>query len=81
MSDGVGKKFHISGTDLLNQIGGALITALEPKLNKQGARWKDVEYRQYVDDEMEQPASKDILQRCDDITALIKTLGTKADRR
>jgi hypothetical protein len=60
--DGLDKTFRINGTLLLNEIEGALITALEPKLNKQGARWKDVEeYFQLIDGEMEEVTLFDVM--------------------
>ena len=74
--DSLNKTFKISGTLLLNEIEGALITALEPKLNKQGARWKDVEeYYQFIDYEMEEATSGDILDSNAKLEKLITGLS------
>jgi hypothetical protein len=74
--DDVDKQFKAKGSLLLNEIEGALITALEPKLNKQGARWKDVEeYFQTRDEIMEEPTMGDLVERFDRIDDLIKSLS------
>jgi hypothetical protein len=76
--DDLHKTFKISGTLLLNEIEGALITALEPKLNKQGARWKDVdEYFQFVDDEKEDVTLGHVLDSNARLEKLITGLGKK----
>lgn len=49
--DDVDRNFSATGQQLLNEIEGALISTLEPKLNKQGAKWKDAqEYYQTVEE-------------------------------
>jgi len=74
--DSLDKTFKISGTLLLNEIEGALITALEPKLNKQGARWKDVEeYYQFIDHEMEDVTTGDVLDSNAKLEKLITGLS------
>jgi len=80
--DTLDKTFKISGTLVLNEIEGALITALEPKLNKQGARWKDVEeYYQLIDDEMEDVTAGDVLDSNARLEKLITGLGKKLSKR
>ena len=53
--------------DSLNEIEGALILAVEPKLNKKGPTWKGViEYYQDTDDE-EEKTIDDILDKQNDL--------------
>ncbi len=69
------KFFKAKGSLLLNEVEGALITALEPKLNKQGARWKDVEkYSQFRDDEMEEPTVRDLARRFEEFEKTLKEI-------
>ncbi len=64
--DDAEKIFKAEGSLLLNQVEGALITALEPKLNKQGARWKGVkEWFQTRDPVMEEATVGDLIPRFD----------------
>jgi hypothetical protein len=80
--DNVNKIFRAPGSLLLNQIEGALITAMEPKLNKQGARWKDVEeYFQLIDEEMEEVTAGDILDSNDKLEKLIAGLSKNLTKR
>lgn len=66
--DDVEKVFKANGKTLLNQIEGALITTLEPKLNKQGARWKDVEeFYQQIDEELEEVTNFELSERFDQV--------------
>src|SRR5439155_676094 len=75
--DNVNKVFRVPGFKLLNQIEGALLTTLEPKLNKQGARWIDdvEEYFQLVDDEKRDVELVDVLEGHARIEKLITGLG------
>jgi hypothetical protein len=75
--DDVEKIFKAKGSLLLNEIEGALITALEPKLNKQGARWKDIkEYFQDIDDEMRELTVGDLAE---EFKTLKKQLNLKVN--
>jgi hypothetical protein len=66
------KKYGGEVDALLNEIEGALLVALEPKLNKQGPRWKDVkEYFQVVESELEDRATSEVLQRINDLEKVI----------
>jgi len=57
------KSFKAKGAVLLNEVEAALLVALEPKLNKQGPRWSDVEeFFQYVEDELEERSVSEALQ-------------------
>ena len=38
-----GSKVSVTGSDVIEQLEGLLITVLEPTLNKQGAVWKEAE--------------------------------------
>ena len=74
--DDVTKLFKAKGDLLLNEIEGALITALEPKLNKQGARWKDVhEYYQFVDEDMRETRVGDLVERFERIEKQLTKLN------
>ena len=77
------KVFKVKGGELLNEIEGALITALEPKLNKQGAKWKTVvhEYRQVVDDTMNDATLSDILNGHEEIKEQIRRLSKVIQRK
>jgi hypothetical protein len=76
LHDEVQKVFKATGIKLLNEVEGVLITALEPRLNKQGARWKDVdEYSQVIDDEKREPTLADIVKGHEKIEKLITSLG------
>jgi hypothetical protein len=79
--DGLDKTFKVQGIQLLNEIEGALITALEPKLNKQGARWKDVEeFVQTIDEEMEELTLGDVLDGHSRLEHLITGLSKKISK-
>ena len=66
------KRFWVDADALLNEIEGALLVALEPKLNKQGPRWKDVEeYFQLVENELEDRSVSEVLQRINDLESAI----------
>ena len=76
--DDSSKIFKATGTQLLNEIEGALITALEPKLNKQGARWKDVEeYYQEVDGEVEEITTDDLSVKLDGIQKQLQEIDKR----
>jgi hypothetical protein len=69
------KMFKAQGSILLNEIEAALLVALEPKLNKQGPRWKDVEeFFQFVEDELEERSVAEVLQKVDALETVITTL-------
>lgn len=56
----------ISGTlgDALDDIEGVLIQVLEPKLNKQGPKWKNViQFYQFIDDAVEEKTIEHILEK------------------
>ena len=66
------KIFKTKGDNLLNEIESALIVALEPKLNKQGPRWKDVdEYFQYVEEELEERSISEVLREFSELKEII----------
>jgi hypothetical protein len=72
--DEVEKVFRAKGSLLLNEVEGVLITALEPKLNKQGPRWKDVkEYFQTRDDRMEEATVGDLMEKLDGLEKRLKS--------
>ncbi|MBN4054824.1 GIY-YIG nuclease family protein, partial [Nitrospira defluvii] len=54
MSDNADRSISGKVKDALNEIEGVLILILEPRLNKQGPKWKDAEeFFQYIDKEVE----------------------------
>lgn len=62
----------------LNDIEGVLIHILEPKLNKQGPKWKDVQqFSQYVDEEVKETTLDDLLKKQTQIEDAIKLLNEK----
>lgn len=80
--DDVEKIFRVKGSLLLNEVEGALITALEPKLNKQGARWKDVEeYYQTIDEELEEPTVGDLADRFGDFEKMLKKISLPSKQK
>jgi hypothetical protein len=73
--DVVEKTFKSNGTGILDEFEAILITALEPKLNKQGAKWKDCnEYFQEIDETMEEVTLYDLLERQKSLEKLISSL-------
>lgn len=81
LHDDVHKMFKAPGIQLLNEIEGALITAMEPKLNKQGARWKDVEeYYQVVDDDMRELTLGDVLDSHARLERLVTGISKKISK-
>ena len=62
--DHIEKQFKIDGSNLLSEIEGLLITVLEPKLNKQGAKWVDVEeFFQYIHEDLEEYELHDLMEK------------------
>ena len=79
--DKVDKIFRAPGSRLLNEFEAVLIAAMEPKLNKQGPRWKDVdEYFQHVDETMEDIELYDVVEKEQAIEKLIRSLHKKVDK-
>ncbi len=69
------KLFKSDGSILLNELEGVLLSILEPKLNKQGPRWKDVEeFYQWVDENLEERQVGEVLKRIDDLEKKIELL-------
>lgn len=72
------KVFKAPGASLLNEIEGALLVALEPRINKQGPRWSDVEeYFQFVEPELEERSVSEALQRIDALQQSVDQLKGK----
>ena len=48
----------------MDDIEGVLIQVLEPKLNKQGPKWKNViQFYQFIDDAVEEKTIEHILEK------------------
>ena len=83
--DKITKTFKEKGSSLIDQLEGILIAAMEPKLNKQGAKWSGAdEYFQHIDDEMERPTPQYLATRLetveDKIDKLIALVGKQKAR-
>lgn len=64
MSDNADRKISGAVSDALNDIEGVLILSMEPKLNKQGARFKGVlKFLQSIDEEVEEISLYDVDER------------------
>jgi len=73
--DSVTKRFSTKGSLLLNEVEGALITAMQPRLNKQGARWRDVkEYYQTKDPAMEEATVGDLIEKFESVEKKLNRL-------
>lgn len=60
--DKVSKIFKSDGRGLLNEFEAILIEVIEPRSNKQGAKWKDcTEYYQEIDESMDDVTNDDIM--------------------
>lgn len=71
------KIFKVDGVALLNEIEAALMTAMEPNLNKQGPRWKDAE-EYFQDTEQTQDITmRDLLMSHKELEDQIASLGKK----
>ena len=70
--------FSVGVNDSLNEIEGILIKILEPKLNKQGATWADVEeFFQEIDEAVEETTIDDLLEKQNELEKLIKQILAK----
>jgi hypothetical protein len=79
--DNAQKLFKARGSLLLNEIEGVLITALEPKLNKQGASWKDIEeFYQLIDDDMAELKLADVIDANKELEKQISALDKKVQK-
>jgi hypothetical protein len=73
--DHVEKSFQISGSDLLNELEGLLITVIEPTLNKQGAKWSGVEeFYQEIHEDLEEFTIGDLMQEQEKLSSKIDKL-------
>lgn len=70
------KQFKAEGAALLNEVEGALLIALEPRLNKQGPRWGDVEeFFQYIEDDLRERSVSEALKELDVLKADVAKLA------
>ncbi len=73
--DHIKKQFQIDGSNLLNEIEGLLITVLEPRLNKQGAKWNDVEgFFQEIHEDVEEYTLCELMEKQEELEAKIDKL-------
>lgn len=69
------KSIHGKLKEALNDIEGVLILGIEPKLNKQGPRFKGVEqWYQLVDDYVKEAAIHDVLEKQSELEAELKEI-------
>jgi hypothetical protein len=79
--DDAQKIFKAKGSTLLNEIEGLLITAVEPKLNRQSARWKDVkEFFQLIDEDVKEPKLENILKANKELEKQISALDKNVQK-
>lgn len=79
--DHVDKVFKTEGGRILNLLEGALIAAMEPKLNKQGSRFDGVErYIQEVDDDVLELTLEDVVSEIGKLHTAIGKLDKKLSR-
>jgi hypothetical protein len=77
----VDKQYKINGSNLLNEIEGLLIKVLEPKLNKQGAKWTDVdEFFQEIHEDVEECTLDDLMEKHELLEYQIKELIQKHNK-
>jgi len=73
--DHIEKISKIDGANLLNEIEGLLITILEPRLNKQGAKWVEVdEFFQEIHEAVEDSTIEGLMERQDELESKIDRL-------
>lgn len=64
LSDRPERKLQGTIEDALNDIEGVLIHVLEPRLNRQGPKWKDVmQFYQFIDEEVEEYTLDHIVEK------------------
>ena len=74
-ADNPDRKISGKMVSALNDIEGVLINILEPKLNKQGAKWKDVQqFYQYIDPVVEETTLNNILKMQEQLDTQIRGL-------
>ena len=77
--DHVEKTSKIDGANLLNEIEGLLITILEPRLNKQGAKWSGVdEFFQEIHEDVEEYTLDDLMEKQEELESRIDKLIKKS---
>ena len=75
MSDNSDKSVTGTIASALNDIEGVLIYALEPKLNKQGPKWKGVQqFFQHIDDDVEESSIEDIIEKQDKLENKLESM-------
>ncbi len=82
--DKVAKKYVAPGADVLDEIEGVLIAAMEPKLNKQGPSLKGArQFDQELDDNVRDVTLEDIASKLDIFSERVEKLtnGTKRNKR
>jgi len=70
---------NVSGltySDALNEIEGILIEVIEPKLNKQGGRWKSAaEYYQFIDGKVEEITNQHLKEELSRLHRKLEQIG------
>lgn len=77
----IDNKFKASGKKLLDELEGILIAAMEPPLNKQGARFKDAEkYSQVVDPNLAEISLEDISRQIQTLNGQVEKLQKQLEK-
>jgi hypothetical protein len=76
--DKIDKVFKTDGSILLNEFEAILIAAMEPKLNKRGPCWKDVDqYFQEIDEKMEDIKPYQIMEKVELLEKMMRDIQRK----
>lgn len=80
--DHINKLFKEKGSSVLNLVEGALISAMEPKLNRQGGRFKTAkQFFQTVDENIEDVSLNDVMSRLEKLQQAVDTLKKAKQRK
>jgi len=77
-TDNQDRSFSVNVPDVLNEIEGVLIKILEPQLNRQGPKWKNVEeFFQEIDELVKETTLDEIQEKQDEMKKKIENILKK----
>ena len=80
--DRVSKKYAAPGSDVLNELEGVLIAAMEPKLNKQGPSFKDAQqFDQELDENVQNVTLSDIDAKIESLSVRVQKIAGKGKKK
>jgi len=80
--DDVDKKYAAPGSDVLNELEGVLIAAMEPKLNKQGPSFKDAQqFDQELDENVQDITLEDIDAKIEALSVRVEKISGKGKKK